>query len=127
MNRKTLKQTYESSCNNYLRLFLEKHGYEYDPNLWVGGSVGTITEVSDLFVGMEDIRIDIDQNVPEEEFIKWYDYSLRLHSLGCSGVPNYSSWLRRCPIKTEEEILEMEAAKKRIDDLTEEFENKYLK
>ena len=123
MNKKKLKQNYETTCNAYLKEFCLKHDYYYDPMSWIGRGVGTIIEVSDLlFIGMEDIRTDIDTDAPEDEFVKWYDYSLRLNSLGCKGIPNYENWLRKCPIKSEEEILAIEAAQKRIDDLKNEFE-----
>ena len=127
MNRKTLKQNYENACNAYLKAFAEKHDYYYDPDLWIGRSVGTIIEVSDLFIGMEDIRTDIDTDAPVDEFVKWYDYSLRLHSLGCKGIVNYENWLRKCPIKTEEEVLAIEAAQKRIDELKNELDKMCLR
>lgn len=116
-----LKQSYESAANNYLKAFCLKHGFDYEPDCWVGKYVGTICQIGDYFVDMETIRTDIDMNAKEDEFIKWYDYSLRVGTLGCTGIPNFENWLRRCPVKSEEEILAMEATRKRINELEEEL------
>jgi len=122
MNQKALKHNYENACNAYLKAFCLKHDFDYDPTLWIGNRIGTIISIADYFVDMETIRIDIDQDAHQDEFIKWYDYSLRVGSLGCNGIPNYENWLRKCPIKSEDEILEIEEAKKHIDDLKNELE-----
>lgn len=112
-----LVRNYNSACNNYLSAFAQKHDYECDPSLWVGNSVGTIACVSDLYVDMETIRIDVDSLCPEEEFIRWYDYCLRLGMVGDNRTPNFDNWLRRCPVRTEEEIMEMEKTRAGIGEL----------
>ena len=47
---------------------------------------------------MVTIRIDIDRDAPVDEWIEWYDYTLRLGMLD-APYPNYDSWLRGCPIQ----------------------------
>lgn len=76
---KTMKDSWREVCDAYLRAFCEKHEYDYDDAYWVGDDPGTIACVADIFVGMEEIRYDIDNDVPEEMFLKWYDYSLEVH------------------------------------------------
>jgi len=122
MTTNKLKQDYENACNAYLKTFVDKHDYEYDPDYWVGNSVGTVISIADYYVDMETIRIDIDRNAPVDEFVKWYDYSLRLGTLDCKGIPNYDNWLRKCPIKSEAEIKAIEEAHKQIEKLKKEFE-----
>ena len=82
MNTK-LKSDYEKACNAYLQAFCEKHGYDYEDatRSWVGGDVGGITECADYIVGMDDIITDIDRDAPEDEFVKYYDYCLRVEEL----------------------------------------------
>ena len=60
--RKTL---WKDVCNEYLEAFCWKHGYTYDKYVWVGDDPGTVANIGDLFVGMDDIRYDIDNNIPE--------------------------------------------------------------
>lgn len=120
MNRNKLKSDYENACHAYMRAFCSKHDYEYDPEMWVAGDVGGIICVSDLYMGIDVVRTDIDECAPEGEFIKWYDYSLRLGSLEAK-YPNYENWLKKCPIKSESEIVEMEALHEKIEGLKMEL------
>lgn len=75
-----LKSDYEKACNAYLKAFCKKHGYDYEDaaRSWVGGDVGGITECADYIVRMDDIITDIDRDAPEDEFVKYYDYCLRV-------------------------------------------------
>ena len=59
---------------------------------------------------MSDILTDIDLDAPEDEYVKYYDYCLRVHSIanGELMVPNYDSWLRGCPRMDEEQIKRLE-------------------
>ena len=71
-----MAKAYADICNEYLRIFCEKHELTFDPGDWVGGEsgVGTVVNVADYFVSMEDIRFDIDNNVPAETFFEFQDY-----------------------------------------------------
>ena len=59
---------------------------------------------------MADILTDIDRDAPEEEYVKYYDYCLRVGSIanGELQTPNYDSWLRGCPRMDEEQIVRLE-------------------
>lgn len=109
-SREELRLSYNSACNAYLAAFCEKHGYDYEPDAWVGDDPGGIAEVGDLFVSMADMLTDIDRDAPEEEYIKYYDYCMRFGGI-CDGklnTPNYDSWLRGCPRMDEEQIARLE-------------------
>lgn len=112
------QRKYQNACNDYLKAFCKKHGYDFADarESWVAGEVGTITCVADYFVSMEDIRTDIDHNAPEEEFVRWYDYTLRLHTLGATAM-NYKHWLMGAPRKTEAEIAYLEARHQKVLDV----------
>ena len=121
IDKAKLKLGYENACNEYLKAFLKKHGYGQDYCYWVADEVGGIAEIGDYFVSMETIITDIDWEVPEEEFLKWYDYCLETGFLGCE-TPSYKSWIRGFPVRTSEEIAEMNAKQKQIEDLKQELE-----
>lgn len=109
--RAKTKQDYENAVNNYLLLFCEKHDFDYEDaaNDWVSGDVGGVTLVGDFFVDMQTILADINLNAPEKEFVRWYDYCLRLYSLGSDiSTPNFENWVRGCPRKSEQEIQKLE-------------------
>ena len=125
--KKQLRSDYEKACNAYLKAFCEKHGYDYEDAVrnWVGGDVGGITECADLFVNMDDIITDIDRDAPEDEFVKYYDYCLRVGSIACGKIstPNDSSWLSVCPRMSEEQITRLEELQRDIRKAEEILEN----
>ena len=110
LTREELRLNYNEACNAYLLEFCEKHGYDYEPDVWVANDPGGIAEIADMFVAMSDIITDIDRDAPEEEYVKYYDYCLRVHSIanGELKTPNYESWLRGCPRMDEEQIKRLE-------------------
>lgn len=96
---------------------------------WVVGDVGGITECADYIVGMDDIITDIDRDAPEDEFVKYYDYCLRVGSIACGKIstPNYSSWLSGCPRMSEEQITRLEELQRDIRKAERELEEQIRK
>lgn len=111
------------------KAFCEKHGFDYADaaRYWVGGDVGGITLCADYCVSMPDIITDIDMDAPEEEYIRYYDYCMRVGGIGDGklNTPNYDRWLRGCPRMDEEQIARLEELQRDIRDaelrLTEEI------
>jgi hypothetical protein len=117
MNKKTIKENYETACNEYLRLFCEKHEFEFEPDSWISGDIGGIACVADYYVDMHTIRTDIDTDAPEKEFIEWHDYCVRAGLFNII-TPNFRSWIKGCPRKTESELLHLEALRNEILELS---------
>ena len=117
MSKAKAKEYFVKGCNEYLRLFCEKHDFDYEEakESWVANCVGEVTCVGDIFVGMQTIITDIEMNAPEEEFIKWYDYNLVAHEFGFN-TPNFESWLRGCPRVSEETFKKLQGLKNDLDD-----------
>lgn len=92
---KNLQKEYYRICNQYLLEFCKKH--EYDFEFWVGDEPGTIAMIGDYFVGFREMKYDIDHNIPEEAFIKWYDYALK-QGMGDEPYLSYEQW---CAITKE--------------------------
>lgn len=121
--QKRIKTNYEHFCNEYLRLFCQKHDFDYEDAhaSWVRNDVGGIACCEDFFFNMDVIRTDIDEAADAEELMKWYDYSLRCSMLGIPGC-NFHSWLHRCPIRSEEELAKLEQLQKKVEKAKEELE-----
>jgi hypothetical protein len=117
MSKEKAREYFVKGCNEYLRLFCEKHDFDYEEakESWVANCVGDVTCVGDIFVGMQTIITDIEMNAPEEEFIKWYDYNLIAHEFGFN-MPNFESWLRGCPRVSEETFKKLQGLKNDLDD-----------
>ena len=122
MEKSTLKANYEKAVNDYLKAFCKKHDYEYDPDCWVGGYIGTVACIADYFVDMEDIITDIELNAPKDEFVKWYDYTTELNFFGVKGLPNFCSWVKGCPRMSKAAIEELRAAQKKVKEAKEVLE-----
>lgn len=117
MSKEKAREYFVKGCNEYLRLFCEKHDYDYEEakESWVGNCVGDVTCVGDIFVGMQTIITDIEMDAPEEEFIKWYDYNLVAHEFGFT-TPNFDHWLRGCPRVSDEAFKKLQGLKNDLDD-----------
>ena len=116
MSKEKAREYFVKGCNEYLRLFCEKHDFDYEEakESWVANCVGDVTCVGDIFVGMQTIITDIEMDAPEEEFIKWYDYNLVAHEFGFN-TPNFESWLKGCPRVSEETFKKLQGLKNDLD------------
>ena len=121
MSKEKAKEYFVKGCNEYLRLFCEKHDFDYEEakDSWVANCVGDVTCVGDIFVGLQTIIADIEMDAPEDEFIKWYDYNLVAHEFGFN-TPNFESWLKGCPRVPQESFAKLEALTKDLEDAIKE-------
>ena len=120
---KALKAEWCDICNQYLKLFCEKHEYTYEPYMWVGDEVGGIIEVCDMFVNFDDIRYDVDNDVPEDYFAKWYWKGLEVYQLTGKKYMNYPSFCKGAPDEwTEERMQAIREMNKRIEQEKEELQ-----
>lgn len=117
MSKELARAHFIKGCNEYLRVFCEKHDFDFKEakDSWVGGSIGEITMCGDYYVAMPTIIADIEMDAPEEEFIKWYDYNLVAHEFGFT-TPNFDSWLRGCPRVSDEAFKRLQEIKNNLDD-----------
>lgn len=111
-----LRENYDKACNAYLEAFCKKHGFDYydAKDSWVAGDVGSVCLLGDFYVSFVDMIIDIEEDAPEKEYFKYYDYSLECHEYGIF-CPNYKSWLRGCPILSDEQLKSLREAKNRVE------------
>ena len=115
---KKLQHDYKAACDAYLHRFCELIEMDVHYADWV--DVGGIAEIGDYYVSMQDIITTVEHNVGYEQFIKWYDYTLRAGTLSLP-TPNLNAWLRGCPRYSEETLLGIEAAQTRVRDAEEEL------
>lgn len=121
MSKEQAKEYFVKGCNEYLRLFCEKHNFDYEEakESWVGGLVGEITLCGDYYVAMPTIIADIENEAPETEFYKWYDYNLEAREYGFV-TPNFESWLRGCPRVNNETFEKLRGIAKSLEDAIKE-------
>lgn len=119
-----MKQNYEKDCNDYLRAFCEKHDFDFEDASWVGDDVGGIADCSSYTFSMATIRTDIDEDAPEEELLKHYDYCLNAMEFKLS-VPNFHSWIHGCPRTSDEWFDKMRKMKEDFENAIKEEKNKF--
>ena len=119
-----LMKDYVDATNNILLAFCEKHDFDYDDakESWVGGDVGSIACCSDFYVDLQTMIDDLTMDAVEDEFIKWYDYSMTIRTLGISPKMNYRSWLRGAPRISDEHIENVQQAHNRVKEAQKELE-----
>lgn len=67
-----LKTDYEKIANEYLKLFVDKQGYEF--MYWIADEVGSIAcFVDEYFINFSDIKYDIDNDIEKGLIFKWHD------------------------------------------------------
>lgn len=125
----SLKNGWYLICDKYLKEFCDKHEYAYEQDCWVANDPGTIANIGDMFVSMDNIRYDVDNDIPEEYFEKWYWKSLEVYELVGEKFMNYENFCKGCPdYWTEDKLEDLRKAKQRLIDARNALEreiNKY--
>ena len=117
MSKEKAREYFVKGCNEYLRLFCEKHDFDYEEakESWVGGMVGEVTLCGDYYVTMSTIITDIEMNASKDEFIKWYDYNLEAREYGFV-TPNFENWLKGCPRANNETLEKLRGITKTLEE-----------
>lgn len=117
-----LDKNYRDACNVYADAFCEKHGYyklsEGRDTYWTGNKPGGVLACGDEFVDMATIITDINEDAPEEEFMKWNDYTIAYGELFGSRESkciNFHSWLAGAPRIPYDTLNHLNAMKWRLE------------
>ena len=109
-------------CFQYVEAFCQRHGYTPECDAWVGGEVGTTICINDMYIGMDEIRYDVDNEVPVKKFEEWYWKSLDVYELTGEKWLNYPSFCKGAPDPWPDERLnKIRESKKKIDKLKQEL------
>ena len=118
-----LKIKYKKLCEEYLRLFCEKHELSNDG--WIAGRHGETAVCGDLFVDFKDIIHDIDNDIEVGKWEEYDDYASKSIELGLN-VPTFENFLNGCYRTSEEKFEKLFELKKQLFDMIED-EKKNLK
>ena len=111
----SLKSSMYNNIYEYTDRFLYKHGFtvEDDSFEWIN-MVGGIALVNDYYISFNDMRTDIDRNVPENKFFDWYEYRLELAMMGAHDC-TYEMYLDDKLPYTDEQLEDMRNHHKEIE------------
>ena len=114
----TLKEEFEQIANKYANKLVEMYFFEKDCDkpyfYWVSDEAGSILAVSDYYFNFDDIRYIVDNNVPFDTWLDWYDYNLAITDLDIKA-PNLKSWYVGCPRLTKEQLVNMFRLRQGLD------------
>ena len=116
-----LKADYESACNAFVKAFCKKHDFYFSDAGWVANKVGEIINFGDYYFDMPTIITDIVLNAGKDKIMVWYDYCVKVGLLGCKTI-NFESYLKGCPLMSDEKIKELEELKEKSDEAKRIFE-----
>ena len=89
----------------------------HEDDCWVADDAGTTACIGDMFVDFNDIRYDIDNDVPEPKFEEWYWTSLERAELGIKYM-NYESFCKGAPDPVPPESMnEILTLRKKLNDI----------
>ncbi len=88
------KDQWNEVCEAYLSEFCKRHGFCREDAWWIGDDPGGLAQIGDYFVGMNEIRYDVDNSVPEKNFFLWYDYDQEVREIECMWheLENFSTF-----------------------------------
>lgn len=87
-------QQYEQACNDILQAFIEKQGFDWYYDGWIG-EIGSIAGFSEqYFFNIEDMVLDLKTNQPKGLILEWQnagtDWNMFLDE---PCWINYQSWI----------------------------------
>jgi hypothetical protein len=92
----TLQKQFNKIADKYIKAFSRKQDFVLD--FWVADIIGDTAFFGDLCFTYDNIRLDVDNDIPKGEIIKWYDFALEQHYTENKedfSLPtiSYRSWL----------------------------------
>ena len=125
MTKEELRKNYKKACNDYLRAFCEKHDFDFDDAYWIADDIGGVADCGSYTFDMATIKTDIDEDVPKEELMPWYDYILNALEFGLT-TPNYHSWIHGCPRTSKEWFKKMRKQREDFENAIKEEKERVL-
>lgn len=123
-----LKSQWKEICDEYLQEFCDRHEYDIADAFWVGNDAGGIVGICDMYIDMDNIRYDVDNQVPIDKFEKWYTANLDLAMLQINGCPTYPNYCMGAPMPyTGEQIQELYELQAELDVAERGYNDAYKK
>ena len=93
--------SFRAAAIEVVNAFAEKHELpEYDDrDVYFVDEFCDMCMVGDYAFGMQTMLESLKYDLPAEELLKWYDYTLEYASVfgPSEGCPNFKSWCHGCP------------------------------
>ena len=109
-----LREEFDKLRDKYIsELLLSLEMGDAEVNIIGDGFEDVISFNDDIFLNFETIRYVVDNDITAFAFHEWWKYSIRLGTLGIEP-PSFKDFWKGCPLRSEEELVEMEKMQKKI-------------
>ena len=89
-----LKTKYEKIVNEYLRIFIEKQGFDAENCYWIGDKIGEILSVNEqYYFSLQEIRFDVDNTIKAGAIIDWQNEAIN-NSFKNKRQINYENYIK---------------------------------
>lgn len=120
MDKEKLKDDFNKAVDAYLEAFLKMYEWDSFYGGWVAEDrTGVYTYADDVYVSLSDIIYIVDNDVPKEEFNKWYSYCLWAHDFNMT-IPTLPAWVKGAPRASESEMERLEKMRQEFNDACNE-------
>ena len=114
----TLKQEFDRIANSYAESLKETYFTDDFDSYWVADEPGGVLEIGDFFLGFDDIRHIVDNQVPIDTWASWYWYCTELGMLDRTiETPSLKSWCAGCPRIPEDSIEDVRRLAAKIEEM----------
>ena len=90
--------------------------------LFVDNDITGILEYNDYYINFSDIYLVVKHNIPNVDFLNWYDYNMKWSTLDEHHYINLFSWINNCPRRSYTEYIKAKAKFQKLQDIKLEFE-----
>jgi hypothetical protein len=119
-----LDKNYKDACEEILKAFCKTYELPYEKDSWTAVGVGTYANVGDFYIDMQDMLFMLNNNISWNVWLANYDYNMDAAYLGLNLI-NLQSWCRNAPRLSKEQMDNLKAMRKELEELTEEYNKKF--
>lgn len=121
----TLQEEFKDLCFKYLYEFNKKHELEMTErelkSCWIANEVGGIADLNDMYINFDDIRYDIDNDIPGDKIFDWYWNSVEHAEMGVKYM-NFESYCKGAPDPVPpSEFEHIKELRKKLIEIHQEF------
>lgn len=121
--KEKLSYDYQMVCNDYVWALADAYGWKPDSWCWIDDEVGGSISHDDMFIGFEDVRMIIENDIPEETFLEYLDYNVWCNKFGFDFV-SLQDFIDGHIINEESRRM-LTKKKKELDELTASIKSEF--
>lgn len=125
MDKEKLRTDFDKAVDAYLDALVEMYGWDSYYGGWVAADrTGVYAYAEDVFINLSDIIYIVDNDVPKEEFDKWYSYCLWANDFNMT-IPTLPAWVKGAPRASKAEMERLEKLRQEFNDACNDIKERF--